>query len=198
MKTMYLKNSEGKYEKFTYNTLTDIVGEFISRGIAINDKIQVIGDNARIGNSVTINSTTVIGNNVTVEDNSVISSDCIIRNKVFIGSSVVIESDVVIADECVVGNSVTLRTGIRLGKLAKIEDGVDLQDRFLLIGSVGEMTYVGNGKVCIGCTSATPEEWEANGVSLGRDYGYTEDQIGEYTRYVYAAKDFINNLSTPA
>ncbi len=195
MKTLYLKNiNTGFYEKFLYSQLSDLKKELATKGVILESNSQELGDNVKLGVNVTIGNNTIIQDKVTIEDGSYIKDNVEVKSRASIGAGVVVNNNVLISEDCIISNDVTLGEGIKIGKFAKVDGGITLTDKFLLIGSVGEITYVGNGKVAIGCISSTPEKWLSSGQSISNEYGYTQQQYQEYLYYIKAAQSFINNL----
>lgn len=196
MKSIYLKNiNTGSYEKFSYNLLSEVKDELGSRNILLQNNAQKFGDKVRLGINVTIGLNTEVKDSVVIEDGAYIKDNVKIKDRAFIGSGSLINNDVLVSEDCIISNDVTLGEGVKIGKFAKVDGGTTLTDKFLLIGSVGEITYVGNGKIAIGCISSTPEKWLNSAQSLGNEYGYTQQQYQEYLYYIKAAQSFINNLT---
>lgn len=197
MKKIFLKNTKGVYEVFEYTVLLDVSKELGDRNIIISNPTQIFGNNTKLGNDVTVGSNVMLGNNLTIEDGSLVKDNITIKDDVYVGKNVIINDSVIIDKKSVIGDNVLLDVGMKLGTFAKVDNGVQLQNKFLLIGSMGQLTYVGNGKICIGCISATPDEWIANGKEIANEWGYTQQQYQEYVNYVYVAKDFVDKIYIP-
>jgi hypothetical protein len=84
--TLYLKDSDGIWKSHSYETLSDLAGEFAKRNIKIGNDVKIgnfvkIGNDVTIGNRVAIGNDVMIGNRVTIIDNTCIPPELIIQKR---------------------------------------------------------------------------------------------------------------------
>ncbi len=67
---------------------------------------------------------------------------------------------------------------------------------FYINGSEHPVTYVGKGKLSIGCHCKTIKSWKTIYKRIGAKEKYSKEQIKEYYNYILMAEMFYNNLKT--
>jgi hypothetical protein len=92
------------------------------------------------------------------------------------------------------GNGVTLGNEVKLGDRVRLGNGVTLGDGVTLAvtplavqGSRHLACNTGPGLIQIGCHTRTFSKWIADYEQVGKNEGYSPDQIAEYKRII----DFI-------
>lgn len=195
MKEIYLKSlSTGRWELFTYSQLSDISTELSDRGITIIDKDEsLISGSIRVGNNSSVGEGK-IGLNVSIGDNVSIDKDFIFEEGVFISDGVTIGEDVILHSKSIIGSGTTLASGIEIGRNTKVSGGITLSDKYHLNLERSDITYIGNRVLAFGCEAYDVDEWRNKLEETGAKYGWTGDQIVEYSRYLNHARDFINKL----
>ena len=91
-------------------------------------------------------------------------------------------------------NNITIGDRVSIGDGASIGDGVKLPTGFYISGSKHSVTYVGEGKVSIGCHTKEIDWFKENYESLGNTESYSEGEIKEYYGYILLAEMFYKNL----
>lgn len=74
-----------------------------------------VGENVKLGNNVTIDSSAVVYDNVTIGDNTVIHAGTVIMNGSKIGKDCLIYPNVTVREESIIGDSVILHPGVVIG-----------------------------------------------------------------------------------
>ena len=90
---------------------------------------------------------------------------------------------------CEIGSGCKIGYGCCLGKIAKIEEKISLLKSIYIIGSNHPVTYVGNGNVSIGGQVHSIDQW-LQSEAIGKNEGYTPDQIEEYRQYILICDAF--------
>ncbi len=91
-----------------------------------------------------------------------------------------------------IGNRASIGNGASIGNRASIGKEVKLITGFYINGSRHTVTYVGEGKISIGCQTKTIEWFKDNYEALGESEGYSESEITEYKCYIDMAEMFHN------
>ncbi len=110
--------------------------------------------------------------------------------KVILGDNVQIDDNVKIGNGAKIGNNVSISKDIVIGALAKIGDNVDLHKGYNVQGSRDSVTYAGDGMLSIGCLTYPIDGWLKSFVMLGKNAGYSDEEIEEYFEYMKEAKEF--------
>jgi hypothetical protein len=71
---------------------------------------------------------------------------------------------------------------------------VKLLTGLYISGSKHPVTYVGEGKLSIGCHCKEIDWWIDNYEAVGKREDYSENEITEYKTYIELAKTFYLNL----
>ena len=101
-----------------------------------------------------------------------------------------------IGDGASIGNRASIGDGASIGHRASIGDEIKLIIGFYINGSQHTVTYVGNGKISIGCHTKEISWFNENYERLGKRENYSNDQIKEYKIYIDLAKTFYKKLKT--
>ena len=94
-----------------------------------------------------------------------------------------------------IGDDARIGDGASIGYRARIGDGVKLLTGLYIYGSKHPVTYVGEGKLSIGCHCEPINWWIENYELMGKGEGYSESEILEYKTYIDLAKTFHENLT---
>ena len=91
-----------------------------------------------------------------------------------------------------IGYGASIGDRASIGDEAKIGDGIKLNTGFYITGSRHSVTYVGNGKISIGCHTKEIEWFKENYELLGKKENYSDKEIQEYKVYILMAEMFHN------
>ena len=87
-----------------------------------------------------------------------------------------------------IGNRASIGNGASIGNEIKLITG------FYINGSIHTVTYVGEGKISIGCHTKKISWFKKNYKTLGEKENYTECQQKEYYVYIKLAEMFYKSL----
>lgn len=127
--------------------------------------------------------------------NITIGNDTWIGDYVEIGNGTWIGYGVGIGDYVEIGNHVWISDHVRIGSCAEIGNGVNLEKSLFIKGSEHPVTYVGEGKMSIGCYTKKIEWFENNYETLGKNYKYSDNHIKEYAGHIKSMKKFYETIS---
>ena len=85
---------------------------------------------------------------------------------------------------------ISIGDGASIGNRASIGDEVKLITGLFISGSKYPITYVGGGKISIGCHTQKISQFKKNGEELAKKEGYTDAEIVEYKVYVSLCEQF--------
>jgi len=77
-----------------------------------------------------------------------------------------------------------------IGYRASIGDNIKLITGLFINGSKHSVTYVGEGKISIGCHTKEISWFKKNYKKIGETEGYLESEIKEYYNYILIAEKF--------
>ena len=172
MKTIYLRDENYNWKAFEYNELSDLKSEFEARKISIGYGAS-IGYDASIGYGASIGNRASIGYGASIGNRASIGHGASIGNRASIG------------DDASIGH------GASIGNRASIGDGEKLTNGIFINGSRHTVTYVGSGKISIGCKCRTIEEWKEKFQEIGERNDYTAEQIQEYGNYILTIEKWL-------
>ena len=101
----------------------------------------------------------------------------------FIGDRASIGAGVRIGAIARIGNEAFIGVGARIGNWATIGDGVTPVVIYIN-GSRYPVSYWGEDRIDIGCTSRRIHEWLNDSEAIAREYNFTPEQTAEYRGYV--------------
>jgi hypothetical protein len=78
---------------------------------------------------------------------------------------------------------------VKLGDWVKLGNGVQLGKSPLQIQGTRHLVIFAEGLVQIGCFRMALSEWEEKADMIGKESGYTPDEIAEYKRYLRWIKE---------
>ena len=117
--------------------------------------------------------------------------------KISIGDGASIGDDASIGDGASIGYRASIGDGASIGDDASIGDGASIGDDEKLIngifinGSMHTVTYVGSGKISIGCKCHTIEEWKEKFKEIGERNDYNAEKIQEYHNYILTIEKWL-------
>ena len=169
MKTIYLLTETG-WSPFDYDD-PKTKDELSQRGITIGDRASIgnrasIGDGASIGNGASIGYRASIGYGASIGDGASIGY----------GAS--------IGDEASIGNE------------ASIGDEASIVKSIYITGSQHTVNWYGTGEIHIGCYKKSISTWKRVYKEVGKDNGYTKDEIKEYYGYIKICEDAQKTINT--
>ena len=94
-----------------------------------------------------------------------------------------------------IGYGASIGSYASIGDRASIGNKTKLTTGFYINGSRHTVTYVGGGKLSIGCHTKEIEWFKENYRLLGRKENYSESQQSEYYGYILLAEKYHANLS---
>lgn len=115
-KTIYLQSENNQEVAYSYESLTDLKGEFEKRQISI-------APNASVGTDVRL------GNNITIGERAKIRSGSSIGSNTTFGDDIVVEKNVKIGSECRIGDNSTVFESAKIGDRVLIKQDSDIGAR---------------------------------------------------------------------
>ena len=80
-----------------------------------------------------------------------------------------------------IGSRASIGNGARIGEWARIGDGASIKISPLAVQGTGHLvTQHSKGKISVGCKVHTHEIWLGHYKEIGKNNGYTPEQIKEY------------------
>lgn len=153
-----------------------------------------------IYDGVTIDSNVSIEKHGNIWSNVSIGSSCVIKEGVNIGENTTIENDVDIGMYVKVGSNTIIKTGCKIGAYCDVGSNVILRNQLTYLeGSNGKVFIYSPEKKEIGITNIVHKEihtikhWKKyyKKILRGRFFGFGEDQIVEYKRYIDLFDDIL-------
>lgn len=172
-----MKNIKADKENISFENIPDIKDKLKAKKIHIED-------NCKLPSNSTVGIYTNIWKNVEIGENTVI------ERKVSIGEGTIIGSGCTIGEFGKIGKNVVIGNDIVIPKSSVIDDNVILLDTLIIQGSKHQVTYLGNGRMSIGCKIESIDWMLENHESLGIENDYTEAQIEEYFDYMKQVKEY--------
>ncbi len=181
MKYVYLRNASNVWQVYSYTSDVNEIINAIPRNITVGSGCNLV-DYCYLDNSCVLGNNINIAEGVFIGVGAVVGNGCDISAKCYIAGSITIGANVSISNECVFGPGCV------------IDANTSIDKSLFINGSQHPVTYVGNGKISIGCLTDTIANLKSNYASLGETYGYSAAQITEYHQYILLAESFYNNL----
>jgi len=151
-----------------------------------------MNNNLLLGNNVQIGEGFSVGFLVKILSNVIIGKNVTIGRKVFIDESSIVGNNVTIGEFSKIGRNVFIGNEIVLPPHSIVEDGVNLSETIILQGSKHQFTYLGNGKILVGCIYGSLDYFLKNYHEIGIQNGYSEDEISEAYGYFLQIKAFAS------
>ena len=102
--------------------------------------------------------------------------------------------------EATIGDGASIGDGARIGNEATIGDGASIGKTIFITGSRNPVNYYGLDVIHIGCIRKTIAEWQEQYREVGREDGYSYEQIREYGAYIQMIAELHKtwNIEVPA
>ena len=94
-----------------------------------------------------------------------------------------------------IGDSASIGNDASIGNRASIGYEIKLLTGFYINGSRHPVTYVGEGKLSIGCHHFKISNWLKKYKEIGYSEEYSEEEMREYLGYIQLADQFYKNLT---
>jgi carbonic anhydrase/acetyltransferase-like protein (isoleucine patch superfamily) len=126
---------------------------------------------------VHINAT--VGNGATVGDRATVGDWATVGNGAKVGDGARVGNWAMVGDRATVGN------GAKVGDGARVGDGATFnQSPIYIQGTRHFVCHYAPRMMSIGCVNGTLDWWTEHIDETGIEYGYTDDEIAEYRRYL--------------
>ena len=114
--------------------------------------------------------------------------------------SITIGYEATIGDGASIGDRASIGDGARIGNEATIGDGASIGKTIFITGSRNPVNYYGLDVIHIGCIRKTIAEWQEQYREVGREDGYSYEQIREYGAYIQMIAELHKtwNIEVPA
>ena len=110
------------------------------------------------------------------------------------------ERSITIGYEATIGDGASIGYGASIGNEATICDGASIGKTIFITGSRNPVNYYGLDVIHIGCIRKTIAEWQEQYREVGREDGYSYEQIREYGAYIQMIAELHKtwNIEVPA
>lgn len=209
MKSIFLKDENGKFKKFFYTRRSELNAEFKKRNISINIRAKIgndlflgnnisidrckisdlviIQDNSKIGYNAKLGLFCEIGYSVNVMEEAVIGENVSILSNCTIGIRSKINDNCIIYENSYIGNKVEILKDSIVNENSNITKELCLKN----VCSRHKIFFYANSKLCIANNCFTLNEWINNCDELLKNYCfYYGDLILEYKKHIETVKNF--------
>ena len=110
------------------------------------------------------------------------------------------ERSITIGDGASIGDGARIGDRASIGYEATIGDGASIGKTIFITGSRNPVNYYGLDVIHIGCIRKTIAEWQEQYREVGREDGYSYEQIREYGAYIQMIAELHKtwNIEVPA
>jgi len=217
---LYVQTADGSgWKSHEYTEISELQTKLTEHRIKIHPT-ATIGNNVYLGDGCEIGSGATIGNSVMIGDMASISSCATLERGANIGNYANIHFQAKIGLKATIEYNATIGQGTTIGSLAfigaytqigadtwiafgskvtvpfvgcKAKVAIDLKKSICIQGSMHKLSWWGTDEICIGCVTKTLIVWEAEGRTMARNNGYTDEQITEYFQYLDICKTLLKN-----